>query len=145
MRKTLAVLALLFSSGLVLAQDTASSDEIAAQNAAKEILQLFSDQKFNLIWDTKASEWIHKTQTKDLFLATFSIGRPKLGQLISMTPISRNHFNRDPNVNWSGDGYLITFRTKYTAGEFFEQVGLMKDSDGQYRLTGIDGAPVPPR
>jgi hypothetical protein len=72
-----------------------------------------------------------------------AVQRPMLGNLLSLTVVSRNHFNHDPSTNVDGDIYVIAFRSKYTAGEFYENVVVIKDTDGQYRLSGIYGAPVP--
>lgn len=127
-----------------VAQQVADQGEIAAQGAATEILQLLSDQKFKLLWETRTSNWVKSQTSEDAFLAFYSIQRPKLGYLVSSTPISRLRFVDDPRVGFKGEGYVITFKTKYSLGEFYEQVGVAKEKDGQFRLTGLDGAPIPP-
>lgn len=137
------ILLMVCFSGFAVEAQQASPNETQAEKAAKQILVLFSEGEFSKVWDSMASEWAHKTYNRDVFLANFAIGRPKLGKLISTTPIMRTHFTDDQNLNFHGDGYNITFKSTYTTGEFFEVVGVVKDSDGQYRLTGIDGAPVP--
>jgi hypothetical protein len=60
-----------------------------------------------------------------------------------MQVIGREHTNKDLATGVDGDIYAITFRNKYSTGEFYERIVVVKDSDGQYRLSGISGSPVP--
>jgi hypothetical protein len=142
MKKVLIFL-LLILGAVAHAQEVQSADDANAQTAARTVLQLFSDGKFNTVWSSMTSEWMKTLWTKDLFLSNYSIWRPKLGKLLSTVRVSQNHFSNDPTTNFHGDGYTITFKSRYEAGEFYEVVGVVKDPDGRYRFSGIDGGPVP--
>jgi Protein of unknown function (DUF4019) len=119
------------------------AQEIDAQNAAEEILRMLAAQKYVAVWNDKTSEWGHNTWSKEVFLAYMSIGRPTLGALIDLVPISREHYTHDPSTNYDGDIYAITFKDKYTAGEFYERIVVVRDKDGQHRLSGWSGSQVP--
>jgi Protein of unknown function (DUF4019) len=140
MKKSLAVLFVSLSLAMPLCVQ--AQDENAEQ-AAKEILRSLSKQEFKLVWEQKTSEWAHKNWSKDTFLASMSMGRPMLGELKGITTISREHTNTDQATGYEGDIYAIMFRSKYTVGEFYERVVVVKDPDGQYRLSGIFISPVP--
>jgi Protein of unknown function (DUF4019) len=128
---------------LIFVPKFAASQEIDAQNAAEEIVRMLAAQKYVAVWTDKTSEWGHKYWGKEAFLANMSLGRPNLGALIDLVPISREHTTHDASTESDGDIYAITFRSKYTAGEFYERIVVVKDNDGQYRLSGIYGSKVP--
>lgn len=142
MRKLFVYLILIVST-IAHAQQTQSKDDVDSEAAARNVLQSFSDGKYNTVWDSLTSQWLKNMWTKDMFMSNFSIGRPKLGALVSTTRVIQRRFSNDPNTNFHGDGYVITFKSKYAIGEFYEQVGVIRDPDGKYRFSGIDGSPVP--
>lgn len=121
----------------------AIAQESNAQQAAENVLRALAAQKFQHVWTDMTSDWGHKNWTQDSFLSTMTLQRPMLGNLLDLTVVGRDHFNHDPSTNVDGDIYVITFRSKYTAGEFYEKIVVIKDTDGQYRLSGIYGAPIP--
>ena len=121
------------------------AQELAAQQAAESILQSFSKQEYLTVWNSKTSQWAKTNWDQNAFLASMSIGRPQLGTLQTISVIAREHTTHDPSTGFDGDIYAITFRNKYTNGEFFERLVVVKDPDGQYRLSGIYGSPVPNR
>jgi hypothetical protein len=123
------------------AQEDASQK--SAQKAAEEILHAFANQKFRHVWTDLVSEWGHKNWLEDSFISQNAIQRPTLGSLTNLSIVSRNHYTHDPTYNVDGDFYTITFKSTYTSGQFYENVVVMRDSDGQYRMAGIWGAPVP--
>jgi hypothetical protein len=139
-RRFLVVLGILVSC---IAAPSAQAQEADAERAATDILRSFANQEFKTIWDQKISDWARKNWAKDGFLASMSMSRPQLGKLLTLTVVAREHTNHDASTNYDGDLYAITFRNKYTTGEFYERIVVVKDPDGQYRLSGIYGSPVP--
>jgi hypothetical protein len=123
--------------------DHARAQEANAQEAAESILRSLSNQEYRGVWDKKTSEWAHKNWSQDVFLSNMSMGRPQLGTLQGMQVIGREHVTKDPATGFEGDIYAITFKNRYSFGEFYERIVVIKDSDGQYRLSGISGSPVP--
>jgi hypothetical protein len=130
-------------SSLVGFMSQSTAQEADAQQAAENILRAFAAQKFQYAWTDLTSDWGHRNWTQDGFLSNMAVQRPMLGNLLSLSVVSRSHFNHDPSTNVDGDIYVIVFRSTYTTGEFYENVVVIKDADGQYRLSGIYGAPVP--
>src|SRR6476620_4571186 len=121
------------------------AQEDTAQQSAEQILRELDNQDFKAVWDRDTSEWAKKNWQEDAFLANMAIGRPQLGKLQNIQIISKEHTNKDQSTGVAGDIYAMTFKNKYTTGEFYERIVVIKDSDGQYRLSGIYGSPVPRR
>jgi hypothetical protein len=128
---------LLMFSGISFAQ------EAVAQKVAEDILRGLSAGTFKTIWDQKVSKFFKDRVTENLFLSNMAMSRPMLGKLQSLQYVSTQHLNKDPQTGFEGDIYFVVFRTNYTSGDFFEHVAVVKDADGQYRFSGINGAPVP--
>jgi hypothetical protein len=148
-KKALIIVCLTLLS-LGLANSTRAQDakaqqaqEIKAQQAAETILRRLSKQEFKGVWDQATSEWAKKNWSEDAFLSSMAIGRPQLGVLQGLQVIGREYSNKDSMTGYEGDIYAITFRSKYSLGEFYERIVLNKDQDGEYRLSGIYGSPVP--
>ena len=43
----------------------------------------------------------------------------------------------------TGDIYTVRFLNKYAANSFYDYFVLIKESDGQYRVSGLGSAPAP--
>jgi hypothetical protein len=133
----------IFAMLLLCESKVAFAQEAVAQKAAEDILRSFDNGQFKTVWDQKVSQYVKERTSEDVFLSSMSIGRPALGKLIDLTSVGRDHFSRDPTTGYEGDIYGITFRSKYTSGEFYERVVVVKDADGIYKLANISGSPVP--
>jgi Protein of unknown function (DUF4019) len=136
-------LIVVLSSSITLQNALSQSSEASAEMAASDILKSFSNQEFKTIWDQKISDWARKNWSKDGFLSSMAMSRPQLGKLIDSQVITKEHATFDQATNYTGDIYAITFRNKYTTGDFYERLVVVQDSDGKYRLSGIYGSPVP--
>jgi hypothetical protein len=141
--RVLTTLILVLSSSITLQHAWSQSPEVSAELAASDILNSLSKQEFKTIWDQKISDWARKNWSKDGFLSSMSMSRPQLGQLLASQIVSKEHTTFDQATNYTGDIYAITFRDKYTTGEFYERLVVARDSDGKYRLSGIYGSAVP--
>lgn len=128
---------------LALLSLPSSAQESAAQKSAMEILQSLGKGEFKGVWDDKVSKFLKDRVPEDVFLANMSMGRPSLGALQDVRLVSSQHLNKDPASGYEGDIYFLIFRTTYSTGQYFEHVAVVKDADGEYRFSGISGAPVP--
>jgi hypothetical protein len=134
---------LLSISMLLFCAKPAVAQEAAAKQAAEDVLRSLADGQFKTVWDQKVSKVFKDRTSENLFLANMSIGRPQLGKLLSLTSVSVEYAKEDPQTGYKGDIYAVTFRSKYTVGEFFERIVVVMDVDGKYKLAGIFGSPVP--
>jgi hypothetical protein len=114
-----------------------------ARIAAKDILDTMAKGMYQSLWDKKTSQWFKGKIEKNVFISNMSLGRPQLGNLTESEIISIDYATSDQATGYTGHIYAVNFRNKYTVGEFFERIVLIKESDGGYRLSGIFGSPVP--
>ena len=57
MRKLFVYLILIVST-IAHAQQTQSKDDVDSEAAARNVLQSFSDGKYNTVWDSLTSQWL---------------------------------------------------------------------------------------
>ena len=119
------------------------SQEASAQKAAEEILRDLASQKIKYVWTSLVSEWAHRNWPEDVFLSQSEMQSQALGSPINFTVIGRNHASHDPINNVDADIYTVLFKSTYTSGQVYENIVVVKDSDGQYRLAGRTIAPMP--
>jgi hypothetical protein len=127
----------------VLAQPANSQQVANAQRAAEGIITDLGSQKYKTVWDNDTSEWFKGKLSEDAFLSNMSVGRSQLGIMQKSSLVSSDHSTSDPATGYQGDIYAFTFRDKYPVGEFYERIVVIKDRDGQYRMSGLFGSPVP--
>jgi Protein of unknown function (DUF4019) len=120
-----------------------ASDQDHAVSAAKEILISIQQNKFEKLWDTKVSQYFKSKITKDSFLANLTLGRQQLGEVKETKFIDMAYSQTDPSTGYTGEIYAINFLTTYSAGKFYERIVVVKEQDGNFRLSGLWGAPSP--
>jgi hypothetical protein len=138
---TVVLLGLTISGTPCGAQDAAAQQ--AAEQAAQSIISALGQQNYKLVWDQKTSGWFKQHVTSDAFLSNMAMSRGQLGTLQSTSLVTQEHATSDPSTGYQGDIYAFTFRDKYSAAEVYDRIVVIKDSDGQYKLSGIFAAPVP--
>jgi hypothetical protein len=143
MRRAVWFLATVVYCSALLISKPALAQEAAAQKAGEDILRALAAGQFKTVWDQKTSTWLKGRSTEDGFLSYMVGSRPQLGKLLTVRYVQTTHFDKDVSSGYEGDIYTITFRCTYSAGEFYEYVTVLKDVDGQYRFSGLHGAPVP--
>lgn len=134
----LAALALTFVPGPARADETAD-----ATRAAQSIMRLFGEAKYEEVWSRHTSTFFRQHSTKEQFLASVTGGRAPLGALSSSKPTSIDHFDRDSASGFVGQIYSVTFANSYNAGQFLERIVVVKDPDGQFRLSGFWASDTP--
>lgn len=138
------LIAVTVGRGLDTSAQIANPQQVeVAQKAAQQIIDALGHQKYKAVWDEYTSEWFRNKVTEDSFLSGMSMGRAPLGIIQQSSLVATDHTTSDPVSHYQGDIYAFTFRDKYSVGEFYERIVVIKDRDGQYRLSGLFGAPVP--
>jgi hypothetical protein len=128
----------LILTGVVSLFSTAShSDEKEdATAAAKAVMAAFAEKKFDLIWDTLASDRYKLSGTKELFIAAFTHERRQIGRLTSSTVLDVISIAPQPNAGFQGKTYTVTFQNVYTTGTLIEYVVLFEEN-GQLKMAGF--------
>ena len=143
MRRAVLFLAIVVQCSVLLNIKPAHTQEAAAQKVAEDVVRTLAAGQYKTLWDQKTSNWLKGRSTEDSFLSYMAGSRPQLGKLLTLKYVQTTHFNKDASTGYEGDIYTVTFRDAYSIGEFYEYVTVLKDVDGQYRFSGINGAPVP--
>ena len=122
-----------------------ADDSGQALLAAKQMQKLISENQLNVLWDRNVSEFFKSRVSKNVFFANLSQGRVSVGgPALASEVVDVTYFTQDPNSGYKGDIYNCRFLTKYPAGNFYENMVLIKEADGQFRLSGLNAAPAPP-
>lgn len=120
------------------------ADQDDAKKASKEIVSLLARKQFQLLWNSLTSKFFKDKMTKDSFVANMSIGRAQLGELTDSKLIDIAYSETDPaDPGYKGKIYAFNYLNTYSAGKFYERVVVMKEDDGQFRLSGLWGSPAP--
>lgn len=125
------------------ASEAVADEQSDAVDKARVIVRLMNEKKFSLVWDDYVSPYFKAVTVKDQFVANMTIGRAQLGPLSNSQHISTEFATQEPNFNYQGKLYAIMFLNTYGAGKLYERIVVIRDQDGQLRLGGIFGAPVP--
>jgi Protein of unknown function (DUF4019) len=121
-----------------------ADDAEQATLAAQQILTLIANDRLYALWDTRVSKFFKDRVGKDVFLANLSQGRVSVGGArLSSHLVDITYANQEPESGYKGDIYTCRFLSKYPGGNFYESVVLIKEPDGQFRLSGISAAPAP--
>jgi len=129
--------------GKLWAQQVNPQQQAIAQKAAETIVNALGTQKYSLLWSQYTSQWFKSKVDENVFLANLSMGRAQFGQIQKISLVSFEHATSDPVNAFQGDIYAFTFRDKYPIGEFYERIVVIKDTDGQFRMSGLFGSAVP--
>lgn len=121
-----------------------ADDAEQAAQTAQQILTLIAENRLNTLWDTRIGKLFKDRVGKEVFLANLSQGRVNVGGAsLSSQIIDITYTNQDPQSGYKGDIYVCRFLVKYPSGNFYQSIGLTKDPDGQFRMSGINAIPAP--
>ena len=137
------VLAMPLAIAAVCISVSAEAQSNKAEASARQLIGNLGAQKYQTVWDQETSGWFKQRTTENAFLANMTMGRASLGNLNKVTLVSTDHSIQDPTSGYQGDIYVFTFRDTYSVGDFFERIVVIKENDGEYRLSGIFGSPAP--
>jgi hypothetical protein len=134
---------LIIISMFALSFETAkAADQDNAADAANSILQSIHDHQYENLWNTQTSEFFKKLTTRDSFVANLSLGMQRLGAVNDYKLIDMSYSQNDPATGFTGEIYAFTYLTSYSAGKFYERVVVVKEGDGEFRLSGLWGSPA---
>ena len=121
-----------------------ADDAEQAMQTAQQILTLIAENRLNTLWDTRISKFFKDRIGKEVFLANLSQGRVSVGGARSSSQVvDITYTNQDPQSGYKGDIYFCRFLNKYPLGNFYESVVVIKEPDGQFRLSSITAVPAP--
>jgi hypothetical protein len=121
-----------------------ADDTAQATSAANQIQTLIAEQKLNTVWDTLVSKFFKDRFGKSVFIANLSQGQVAMGgRPLSQQFVDVTYSSFDPQSGYKGDIYACRYLTKYPVGSFYQSVVVIKEPDGQYRLSGLFAAPAP--
>jgi hypothetical protein len=129
-----------FLAGPLSAQDSPEKSQKAVA-AARTIMALAAENKVNTIWDKHVSTWMKKRADKAVFVQNLSFGRASVGKptTVKLQDLKYASVEQD----YKGDIYSITFETTYKVGKYYERIIVIKDDDGEFRLSGLSSVPGP--
>jgi len=120
-----------------------AADKVAAEKSGEGIVNAFGTRKYKLVWDQMTSQWFKSRVTEEAFLANLSMGRAQLGAMQSTKLVSTDYATQDPSSGYQGSIYAMMFRSKYASTDIFERIVVIKDGDGNFRLSGFFATPAP--
>ncbi|OJU31235.1 MAG: hypothetical protein BGN89_20380 [Alphaproteobacteria bacterium 64-6] len=138
MRRCITILLALLLLSPIPAMANEQDDAI---NAARTIMRLFGEQRYREVWDRHASEFIRQRGTRDSFLAHLTMGRAQLGAVSGTRVIDVKFSSHDPSSGFKGRIYSVTFDSTYAVGQIYDQIVVVKDPDGRFRLSGFWATP----
>ena len=120
-----------------------AADKEEAAQAAQEILASLQQQEFERLWDSQTSQFLKSQVKKESFIDSMTVGRANLGAASGAAFMQMTTAESDPASGFTGPIYAFNYRTSYVGGEFLERIVVVKDDDGEFRLSGLQGAPLP--
>jgi hypothetical protein len=123
--------------------DLDTTDQGKAITAAYGILRCLQKRQFAFIWQTQTSQFFKRSNTEAAFFAGLTLERHDYGeptdaaQLVSIT-----YRLFDPMTGIKGEIYEINFRSSYDVGNFYEQIVVLKENDGKFRLARVSSVPA---
>lgn len=131
--------ALVLTGAVSLFSPTCYADEKEdAIAAAKTVMAAVAENKFDLIWDTLASDRYKNEMgnTRAMFVDGLKIVREKIGRLTSSTVTYVGYNAPDPRAAFKGKSYSVMFENVYTTGTRSEGV-LVMEENGQFKMSGL--------
>ena len=127
----------------VSAQVARAADSDEAARAARQILAALQALQVEQVWDAQTSEFFKSRVSRDAFVATVTAGREPLGEPGRSDFLQMTTADADEATGYEGTIYAFSYRNAYDAGVYIERIVVIEDPDGEFRLSGLWGAPVP--
>lgn len=140
---SLRILVLILMCWRLASSAAADDQDAAASTAARDILRSIQGRQYEKLWNTQTSDWYRQKTTKDSFMAGITIGRQQLGPAVDSKFLDMQHSRIDPTTGYQGEIYRFSYLNTYGAGKFYEQIVVIKESDGKFRMSGLWWAPAP--
>jgi hypothetical protein len=122
---------------------TSFADEASdAKVSAEKIIDLMSESKYSVVWDSYMSDFFRSKITKDSFLANMKLGRQMLGQRKSKELIDRSNAAGDPASGYTGAVYAFNYKNAYSTISLYERVVVINQDGKGFKLAGFFAQPV---
>jgi hypothetical protein len=121
----------------------AQAQESAARASAQGIIKRIAAKEYSQLWDSLVSDWFKQRITKAAFIANMTMSRSPIGPLTQSSILQASHLDIDQTTGYKGDIYTFMFENIYSNAKFYEQIVVIREPDGTYRLSGLQGAPAP--
>ena len=120
-----------------------AADKDEAARAAQHILATLQQQQFEQLWDSQTSEFFKRQITRESFIENLTLGRQQLGAPGASAFMQVTMATSDPASGYTGEIYVFNYRNAYASGEYLERIVVVKDDDGEFRLSGLWAAALP--
>jgi len=122
---------------------SSAADEDEATKAANEIITSIRDKNFEKLWNLQMSDGLKSQVTKDLFFTRQRERSHQLGVISNSVFIGMERLQTDRLTGFEGVVFAFKCRSSYTTGIFYEEIVIVKEKDGKFRLSGQYMAPWP--
>ncbi len=130
----------LILAGMVSVISTAShaDEKEDATAAATAFFAALAEKKYDLIWDTQASDRYKNDMgnTRELFAVGLVSLRRDIGTLTSSTVLYVRYDPPHPTWAFKGKGYIFAFENVYTTGTRVEYVVIVEEN-GRFKMQGM--------
>ncbi len=137
---SLASLALL-ATAIAAAAPANAEDRDTAKGKAVKFLESFGERQFRTAFREQTSRSLRRNFHEEAFVAQASLLHRQLGgsgsnrRLIDERPMSQMPI---PNgAPLTGTFYIFRFKTRYPAGDVYEDASLEKENDGRWKIVGF--------
>ena len=100
-------------------------------------------EQFEQLWDSQTSEFFKRQITRESFIENLTLGRQQLGAPGASAFMQVTMATSDPASGYTGEIYVFNYRNAYASGEYLERIVVVKDDDGEFRLSGLWAAALP--
>jgi hypothetical protein len=109
-----------------------------AATAAKAFFAALAEKKFDLIWDSLASDRYKNdmANTREGFVAILTSIRRQIGRLTSSTVLYVRYDAPQPLGAFKGKSYIFAIENVYTTGTRVEYVVIVEEN-GQFKMQGM--------
>jgi len=127
---------------LLVVPQLRAADAKDAEQETQRIVSMLASRKYEALYDQDTSAFLKNLVTKGSFIANLTMQRNGVGALQNSQLVSQSHSNFDPGSGYKGDIYVFDYLNTYAAGKFYERIVVVKDDDGQFRLSGYFPQPA---
>lgn len=119
------------------------TDADVARSSAEAILQNLQSHEYEALWDRQTSDLAKRLMNREAFIAKMVADRGQLVATATPELISQGYTTVDPMTGYRGHIYSFDFLDRYSQGNLYERVVVVKDADGQFRFSGFWVVPAP--
>jgi hypothetical protein len=111
-------------------------EKAQAQAASRAIFDSINAQDFNTLWDKQTSAMFKERINKTIFLSNIAAGMRYSGPPKKSELIDSGYSTRDDATGFVGHIFNFTYQGDFSTGRYLLRLVLIKEPDGQYRMSG---------